>query len=95
MFFIVSFLVTVAVLAFVIQRLAKLLLGKMNAFEVKQKENNNPYIRAHQLFKIDNDAEYSRYLSWCYKHGQIPMDKQVFLKDVDAREKELDKLINF
>jgi len=52
---------------------------------------NNPYIKKHAK-KLENDINYQNYLKWCQQNGEIPMDKAVFLKDVEAKENQIKNL---
>lgn len=53
---------------------------------------SNPYIERHKL-KIDNDKKYSDYLKWCLSLGYIPMDKKDFIKEIEDKEKSLERLV--
>lgn len=35
---------------------------------------------------MKNDSDYKKYLDWCEKHVQIPMNKEVFIKEIEANE---------
>lgn len=59
--------------------------------EKKKKSLENPYIDFHKR-KIKNDTDYEKYLKWCEKELKIPMDKQVFIKEVEANEKYINSI---
>lgn len=54
-------------------------------------EKRNAYIEKHKR-KIKNDTDYEKYLKWCEKEAKIPMDKQVFIKEVEANEKYINSI---
>jgi hypothetical protein len=54
--------------------------------------SHNKYIAQHHR-KLVNDSAYNKYLKWCELYGEIPMNKEVYLKDVEAKEKEIKNLI--
>lgn len=57
------------------------------------KEKGNPYINRHRL-KLSNDRNYSIYEKWCLKNGHIPMNKQVFILEIEDKENYINNLIN-
>lgn len=52
---------------------------------------NNPYINKHSA-KLENDRNYQNYLNWCQMKGEIPMEKEVFLLDVESKENQIKNL---
>lgn len=60
---------------------------------LRGKDKRNPYIQKHET-KLKNDDNYSNYLYWCSVNGEIPMEKEIFLKDVESKENEIKKLFN-
>lgn len=48
-------------------------------------QRKNAYIEKHKR-KMKNDTDYEKYLKWCEKEVKIPMDKEVFIKEVEANE---------
>lgn len=57
----------------------------------KNKTPKNPYIAKHSE-KINNDKNYREYLRWCEKNGEIPMRKEVFIREIENKEKYLQDL---
>lgn len=53
---------------------------------VYQKLCSNPYINSHSEH-LKNDKYYEDYLKWCEKKTQIPMDKKVFIQEIEDKEK--------
>lgn len=51
----------------------------------------NYYIGYHEE-KLCNDVYYEEYLKWCYVKSEIPMDKHIFIKGVEDKEKEIRNL---
>ena len=41
----------------------------------KEKRNENFYIDYHTK-KLEADRQYKSYLKWCYKKGEVPMNKK-------------------
>ncbi|MBE99317.1 hypothetical protein [Flavobacterium coralii] len=74
----------------------KLYNEQMSKHRAAQKEALNPYINRHKAFVTDNDAHYLQYLKWCEKQEppQIPMNKDLFIKEVQNKEKYLEDLFN-
>lgn len=58
----------------------------------KQNKKKNPYVEAHKV-KLRNDKDYSSYLKWCRQNNELPMDKQVFIKEIERKENNLKKLL--
>lgn len=58
-----------------------------------QKKEKNPYIDFHK-HKLRNDEHYKVYLKWCEQVGELPMNKQVFIKEVEDKEKYINDLFN-
>lgn len=86
-YFLIVFVVVVAIMAFVIQRIAKAGLRGIERIEKRQTENNNPYIR-HQKVKDANDELYEQYLEWMLKNSEgVPVDKVKFKEDEIANKK--------
>lgn len=54
-------------------------------------QKRNAYIEKHKR-KIRNDTDYEKYLDWCEKNNQIPMNKEVFIKEVEANEKYINSI---
>lgn len=67
-------------------------LTKKPKANVNQSIKTNPYIQFHNA-KIKNDQNYQAYLHWCQRNGEIPMDKKVFLKEVEDKENQIKKLL--
>lgn len=61
--------------------------------EKRKKKLENPYIDFHK-HKLRNDEYYKVYLKWCEKVGELPMNKQVFIKEVEDKEKYIKDLFN-
>lgn len=61
--------------------------------EKKKKSLENPYIDFHK-HKLRNDEYYKVYLKWCEKVGELPMNKQVFIKEVEDKERYIKDLFN-
>lgn len=61
--------------------------------ETRKKKLENPYIDFHKR-KLLNDEYYDKYLKWCEKQGELPMNKQVFIKEVEDKEKYIKDLFN-
>jgi len=55
------------------------------SFWYQKKISKNKYISKHEK-KIINDKEYNDYLNWCLSKNEIPMDKEIFLKEVEKKE---------
>ena len=53
---------------------------------------SNPYIEKHKQ-KNNNDYYYNSYLKWCEKNNEIPMNKQVFIKEVEDKENYIKNLL--
>lgn len=53
---------------------------------VYQKLYANPYINSHSEH-LKNDKYYTEYLKWCENKIQIPMDKKVFIQEIEDKEK--------
>lgn len=66
-----------------------LILSYMHS--VKGNKSKNPYIKIHE-HKINNDKLYSKYLNWCLKNNEIPMDKFKFIKEVYNKEELIKKI---
>lgn len=85
-------LLVIGVLAFLISKTAKFLLGKINRWEELQKQNENPYIK-YQKFKSKNDENYEEYLKWLEKEGDgVPIEKFTSPEDSKA-ERQYKKLL--
>lgn len=54
-------------------------------------QKRNAYIEKHKR-KMKNDSDYEKYLDWCEKNNQIPMNKEVFIKEVEDKEKYIKDL---
>lgn len=54
-------------------------------------QRRNAYIEKHKR-KIKNDTDYENYLKWCEKNNQIPMNKDVFIKEVEANERYINSI---
>lgn len=82
------------ILAFLFLALAIYGFAKMVSQPAKPKKvvNNNPYVQIHSK-KLENDRNYENYLQWCAQNNEIPMDKKVFLKDVESKENEIKNLL--
>jgi len=52
----------------------------------------NEYIKRHKA-KNKNDSDYKDYLKWCLGNGEIPADKISFIKEVEDKENNINKLI--
>lgn len=52
----------------------------------------NPYIKIHGL-KLKNDKAYSKYLKWCAKKGEAPMDKIHPVKSISEKESKINNLL--
>lgn len=62
-------------------------------YQKREKSLENPYIDFHE-HKLRNDEYYKNYLKWCEKVGELPMNKQVFIKEVEDKEKYIKDLFN-
>lgn len=51
----------------------------------RKRNNKNPYITRHEK-KIAHDTNYAQYEKWCLKKGEIPANKESFIKDVEQKE---------
>lgn len=82
------------ILAFLFFALAIYGFAKMVSQPAKPRKvvTKNPYIQIHSK-KLENDRNYENYLKWCVQNNEIPMDKQVFLKDVESKENEIKNLL--
>lgn len=94
MVYFLLFISLVFVLSYGIYKWANSTLARKKEIELKRAENKNPYILRHKELKIDNDKHYEKYLEWCLDNNEIPTSKEVFLKEVELKEKELENLIN-
>lgn len=54
-------------------------------------QKRNAYIEKHKR-KMKNDYDYNKYLDWCEKNNQIPMNKDVFIKEVEEKEKYINSI---
>ena len=54
-------------------------------------QKRNAYIEKHKR-KIKNDSDYKKYLDWCEKNNQIPMNKDIFIKEVEEKEKYINSI---
>lgn len=61
------------------------------ANKTPDQKSNNPYIQKHNK-KLQNDAQYNNYLRWCQKNGEIPMNKEIFIKEVEDKENQINNL---
>lgn len=43
---------------------------------------------------MKNDSDYEKYLDWCERNNQIPMNKEVFIKEIEANEKYINSIGN-
>lgn len=41
---------------------------------------------------MKNDFDYKKYLDWCEKNNQIPMNKEIFIKEIEANEKYINSI---
>lgn len=55
-------------------------------------QSRNYYIGKHKE-KIKNDKHYKEYLAWCDKTGNIPMNKKVFIVEVEIKENKIRNLL--
>lgn len=68
-------------------------IGMILHWDKKQgKGAGNPYIKIHRMH-LKNDMNYDEYLKWCRKNGEIPMDKKVFIKEIENRNNKIKKLV--
>ncbi len=69
--------------------------GFKKSFE-EARQKNNPYIEAHKTLIDQNEKNYQDYLEWCSKQNpvKIPMDKEVFFKNVDKQENYIKQLFD-
>jgi len=54
-------------------------------------QKRNAYIERHKR-KMKNDSDYEKYLDWCERNNQIPMNKEVFIKEIEANENYINSL---
>lgn len=54
-------------------------------------QKRNAYIEKHKR-KMKNDTDYEMYLDWCEKHVKTPMDKEVFIKEIEENEKHINSI---
>ncbi len=81
------------ILAFLLLALAVYSFARMVSQPAKPKKViNNPYVNIHTK-KLENDRNYENYLKWCESVGEIPMEKQVFLRDVESKENQIKNLL--
>jgi hypothetical protein len=52
----------------------------------------NRYIEKHKD-KNKNDVNYTLYEKWCMKKGEIPMNKESVLKEVEDKEKQIKSML--
>lgn len=57
-----------------------------------KKSKPNFYIQEHQKWER-NEYMYNEYLKWCEYKGDIPMNKEIYLKDLTDKNKEINNLI--
>lgn len=57
----------------------------------KKQSKKNRYIEVHKRH-LNNDYKYNEYLEWCGKNGEIPMNKKVYIKEIEDRKNKLQKL---
>lgn len=58
----------------------------------KFKRPENPYVALHKL-KVKNDRNYARYVQWCYKNGEIAMDKYDYIKEITDKENQIKEAV--
>lgn len=97
MYGVLMFTIFIGVLAFVIQRMAKSALKRMEHKEAvatyNKGLNNNHYIALHKA-KLENDRQYEEYLNWAAANGEgVPVPKIVTKEDQEA-DKKIKRLIN-
>lgn len=77
----------VAVLVFLIRRMAKAGVRSIERWEERQKIKANPYILYHKR-KMQNDSNYDQYMDWLEKEGHgAPIKKVISPEDAEADEK--------
>ena len=54
-------------------------------------QKRNAYIERHKR-KMKNDSDYEKYLDWCERNNQIPMNKEVFIKEIEANENYINSI---
>lgn len=54
-------------------------------------QKRNAYIEKHKR-KMKNDSDYKKYLNWCEKNNQIPMNKDIFIKEIEEKEKYINSI---
>lgn len=60
-------------------------------FHLKREARKNPYIEKHRKY-LKNESNYENYLRWCEMNTEIPMDKEVFIKEIESRNKKIENL---
>lgn len=69
-------------------------IGMIWNWDKKQRKKGagNPYIKIHRMH-LKNDMNYDDYLDWCGKNGEVPMEKKVFIKEIENRNNKIKNLV--
>lgn len=65
---------------------------KQNLLNGVSNSKDNYYIKFHEA-KMKNDRYYDEYLNWCARNSEIPMSKQVFIREVERNEGKIKDLL--
>lgn len=87
-FFIVAWIIT----AVIVQRQKEKREKKQRLMNGNYHSKDNYYIKFHEA-KMKNDRYYDEYLNWCAHNYEIPMSKQVFIREVERNEGKIKDLL--
>ncbi len=60
--------------------------------EFKLRDKKNAYILKHREY-LENEKHYEDYLTWCEMNLQIPMDKKIYISEIEIRNNRINDII--